>query len=321
MKLVLATKYSSTYWQNRNGRAPFANQTNDTTIANNWEQINAQCPMIGIGYYKNSNTPNGTTGNENFEYIKIIGITRNAPNDYTVNFSFIKSSKTTSNNLRNLLPPGKGYIFSVFNDNSLNQILLQLHEELPVLEITATPQVQNDINANNTQRTPSDINNWKNFIGDYYKELLNSNLSDSDYEDRVYELLIAIGFNVNQKGHIIKGPYPDGIILFENNYMIIYDCKNSDNYFMDLQESRKMNDYIQAESIVNPNKDINGIFIARNYSSNLNRNNYYFYTIDSLLYLLYKRLKKGKEFNVINILRSIRRNQDLNINIIDTDFN
>lgn len=320
MKLVLATKYSPNYWQRRNALAPFANQLNDAVIENSYQQINAQCPMLGIGYYKNSNRPNGTTGFENFDYIKITGIKQNALHDYTVHYDFIQSSNTQSINLEHLLPPGLGYIFSIFqNDNQIIHILNQLGETFPVLPVQNIPTVQNVLQVNVVTPNIQQNNNWKDYIGRYFLELLTNNLGNNDFEDRVHELIVALGYDVKQKGHNVVGAYPDGIINLENN-ILIYDCKNSNNFYNDIQENRKMNDYINQERLVNPNFSIYGIFIAKSFTNNINRNNYFFYNTESLLYLLYTRLKSGRKFNEKNILRSINRNQDLSVDIINNDF-
>jgi hypothetical protein len=57
------------------------------------------------------------------------------------------------------------------------------------------------------------------------KDLRSGNLGNEEFEDRVANLLTALGFNVRQKGYKSRGEYPDGIAFLDDQYSVVYDCQ------------------------------------------------------------------------------------------------
>ena len=310
MKIILATRWQPGYWQ-QGGTAPFSGALAGT-IPQVMDIINDNCPIVGIGYYKRSPNPVGATGNENFEYIKINGITQNGPADFSISYEFIRTSNTQSNILSQHIPGLYFLFYDNNNENILINILHLLHEDIPVI---IEPPI---INVPPVIIIPP-VTYWHNYIGNYFLELRNNGLGDGDFEDRVYKLLVALGFDVKQEGHTTPGAYPDGTITIQN-YKLIYDCKNRDNYFPVQADVNQMTNYINNNNMQFPNFQNRGIFIARNFGNIQNRHNYFYYKVDDLLYLYFKKIILGNNFNINSLLLVVNQNVDINPQNIDLNF-
>jgi hypothetical protein len=85
---------------------------------------------------------------------------------------------------------------------------------------------------------------WRDWIGGYFLDIERSSLSNNEFEDRIVDLLKALGFDVTQKGHTLRGEYPDGIFSFEG-YAVVYDCKNISNFSPSADDIRAIKGYLK----------------------------------------------------------------------------
>lgn len=307
MKIILSTTYQGYYWRKNNNLAPFPTLRNAQQIIQNLQNINHICPLVAIGYYR------GAQNNYNYDYIKIRGAEINAQGHIIVTHDFINSSHTRSIDLQNLLPPGSGSLFSIFNEDAIiENILHSLNEVFPTIG-------GNSVNINPIQRTSVEPP-FISYIGNNFLDLLQNNLSNDEFEDRVYELLVALGFKVEQRGKLVFGSFPDGYAKIDDKNILVYDCKNSNNFILTQQAINSMNNYLQDAHLKFPNCNLIPVFIARGYNINNARSGFFFYKIKPLLYLLYKKLKRGIDFNLNNLLPIIRNRQDVDEITIDNNF-
>ena len=215
--------------------------------------------------------------------------------------------------MQNLLAPGSGSLFSIFNEDAIiENILHSLNEVFPTIG-------GNSVNINPIQRTSVEPP-FISYIGNNFLDLLQNNLSNDEFEDRVYELLVALGFKVEQRGKLVFGSFPDGYAKIDDKNILVYDCKNSNNFILTQQAINSMNNYLQDAHLKFPNCNLIPVFIARGYNINNARSGFFFYKIKPLLYLLYKKLKRGIDFNLNNLLPIIRNRQDVDEITIDNNF-
>jgi hypothetical protein len=147
---------------------------------------------------------------------------------------------------------------------------------------------------------------WLNWIGEHFRDTLQT-ISNDAYEDRIAEIFSAIGFEVKQLGHKKEGEYPDGI-AFSKDYAIVYDCKNRVDYFINANDKRAMTKYVQhMKRRIKEQREIEEThfaFVAHSYGrvenvSHIERETStkgLLLTSESLLYLLFKKLKLGRSF-------------------------
>ena len=149
---------------------------------------------------------------------------------------------------------------------------------------------------------------WMNWIGAHYLTILEYPRAE-DYEDIVADIFTALGFEVDQMGHLKEGEYPDGI-LHTREYSIVYDCKDIYNYYIDAKSKRAMRKYIeQARKRIKEERGITRVYFAY-IAHSFNRGGFknlaeiekttgtkgLLITTKALLYLLYKKLKMGRKF-------------------------
>jgi mRNA-degrading endonuclease YafQ of YafQ-DinJ toxin-antitoxin module len=163
---------------------------------------------------------------------------------------------------------------------------------------------------------------WEEYIGKYFLKLKDVNISDSEFEDIVAKLLNALGFDITQKGHKIKGEFADGIAAFENDYAIVYDCKNTYNYIPTANDKRALEKYFDDEKKVRKEKYLYKAFIAKSFRGReVERDIDIFYLpVDSLLYLLYKKLTMGPKFTLSPFKKILDNNISLTIETIDKEW-
>jgi hypothetical protein len=102
---------------------------------------------------------------------------------------------------------------------------------------------------------------WRDWVGKHFQEILQP-ISNQEYEDRVAEILKALGFEVEQMGHRREGEYPDGII-YSRDFAIVFDCKNRSNYFLDAKDKRAMIRYVQyAKRRIREQKRIEKVYLT-----------------------------------------------------------
>ncbi len=248
--LVLATNWQPDYWES-DKEAPYQKYT--YTDLSEWEGLSKSCPLPGIGrYFKDiSSSP--------FVYLKIMGMRYDTSTKQPYfNFKFLKKSKTESRKLENNLPSIHRNLFSAIESEKLIQILKDIGEEPPeewkkLIEIK------------------EGIIHWKDYIGKYFLETEESTLSNDEFEDRVAQLFIALGFKVDQKGHKIPGEYPDGIASFSNDHAIVYDCKNTRDFIPSAEDVRAIKKYLDDEKKIRNEQNIFCAFIAKSFKEGSKR--------------------------------------------------
>lgn len=305
----------STIWQNnffnQNVDAPY--NITEENYNNYWQPLSLQCPLKGIGFYRNH--PDGRCqATNNFVYLRINGIRYDGQRIH-FDCHFIALSNTQSINFIHSLPYiNRNPLFSQIDENIFNTIRNDLTLLPPQDWNNITPEIHPLQHPIPPQHLPQvEINN---FIGNYFLEIRNVILGNDEFEDRIYNLLTALGFETSQRGHLIQGAFPDGYAFFNNN-VLVYDCKNSDNYFPHAEDRLAMDNYV--EQAINLFPEFNNhfpVFFAKTFSNNLPIN-YKCINIDSLLYLYYKKIGMGINFQLNPLINILLHNQFLTQNMIN----
>jgi mRNA-degrading endonuclease YafQ of YafQ-DinJ toxin-antitoxin module len=299
--ILLATDWDPNYWES-NKEAPYPKRK--YTELPGWEELSKNCPLAGLGIY--SKLKKNDLTKIPFVYLKIIGM-RYESNTHEPHFNFelIKKSKTESKRLIDRLPEENKKLFSAIEAGQLIKILYEIGEEPPkewfeLIELVRTPV------------------SWEEYIGKYFLKLKDVNISNSEFEDIVAKLLNALGFDITQKGHKIEGEFADGIAAFENDYAIVYDCKNIYDYIPTANDKRALEKYFNDERKVRKEKYLYKAFIAKSFGEA--QRDIFYLSVDSLLYLLYKKLTMGSKFTLLPFKKILDNNIMLTIKIINKEW-
>lgn len=300
--LILATGWSNDYWE-FDKEAPYP-KTKYTGLEG-WDDLSKSCPLPAIGRYIKQK------GNDfslyPFVYLVIIGMR------YDVNtrqpyfkFETIAKSKTESRKLEHNLPSVKRKLYSAMKYEDLIEILQNLGEQPPE-------------KWSNLARVAEERIQWKDYIGKYLLQGRDRVLSNDEFEDRVAALLNSLSFKVSQKGHKLPGEYADGIAAFARDYAIVYDCKNTDDFIATSEDERAIRKYLEDERKIRDEDNIYCAFIAKSSKTEVKRGNFYL-PMDSLLYLLYKKLVLGAEFSLSPVKKILDDFLPFNDKIIDKEW-
>ncbi len=296
--LLLFTNFKGDFWNNKR-EVTYKKEYFDADILND---LTKKCPLPALGIFKHEGEINNS-----FTYLKINGI-RFDKEHIIFDFEPIAKAKIKSNNLIDILPSENTRLLSSIIDyEKINDILQRIGE----------PHPKEWINA---KKLNTLITDWNDFIGKYFLDLKNNSLSNEEFEDRIYSLLTALGFDVEQKGHTLKGEYADGVAFLSENkeYMIVYDCKNISNFFPTSGDIRAIKTYVEDEKKVYNIENKFCVFIAKSFKQEQTKNIFYF-TVDSLLYLLYKRLRFGL-FGLNPLKKILDKNLSLDKQMIDNEW-
>ena len=274
--LLLATLFQPDYWES-DKEAPYPRHRYTDLLE--WNDLSNSCPLPGIGRYIKDFSQNS------FVYLKIMGMKYDPDTEQPYfNFKTITKSKTESRRLEEKLPYDKRRLFSVIEPEKLIGILQEIGEEPPE-------------EWKKLIEKEEEIIHWKDHIGKYFLEMEGMALSNDVFEDRVAVLLNALGFEVKQKGHKIPGEYPDGIASFGNDYAIVYDCKNTQDFILNAEDERAIRKYLKDEKMMRSEQHIYCAFIAKSFKRE-GRKDIFYLPITSLLYLLSKKLSLGSKFTL-----------------------
>lgn len=296
--LILATNLQPDYW-NTGKEARYKNQK--YTELPQWNELELNCPIPGIGRYY------GNYSESPFVYLKINGMRYDPTTGIPYfNINPIAKSDSSSTKLYDKLPTSCRKYFSAIDASNLLGILKDINEEPPKEWIELLDSQIKSFN-------------WKDYIGRHFLEILENKLSNDDFEDRIAELLTALGFSVNQKGHKVKGEYPDGTASI-HNYVIVYDCKNvSQDYYSTAGDIRAIKKYSEDEKKILSAEKIYPAFIARSFAVTSEKQVYQI-SVDFLLYLLYKKLSMGFKFSLSPIKKILDNFTPLKIETIDNEW-
>ncbi|MGB9853143.1 MAG: hypothetical protein ACPLPX_09825 [Candidatus Kapaibacteriota bacterium] len=300
--LLLATAWEPDYWES-DKEAPYP-KTNYADLPE-WDDLSKNCPLPGIGRYIIQK--NKDYSSNQFVYLKITGM-RYDPSTKQPYFDFktLMKSKTESYKLKDHLPKfNQNKLFFAIESEKLIEILKNIGEDPPeewlkLIEIK------------------EEIIHWKDYIGKYFLEMEVKTLSNDEFEDRVFVLLNAIGFNVTQKGHTLPGEYPDGIASFDD-YAVVYDCKNTSSFSPSSADIRATTKYLEDEKKIRREKNMFSAFIAKSFGQQSSGDIFYF-TINSLTYLLFKKLLLGSEFTLDPIKKILTNKTPLTTDLIDKEW-
>ncbi|RSN74562.1 hypothetical protein D6D85_07870 [Candidatus Methanodesulfokora washburnensis] len=287
--LVLCTFWKSDYWES-DKVAPYPKMSTKPV-----QHLKDMLPLAGIGVYTKGKGKDYTHQSPCFLIIK--GITENEKGEPQFDFHYVsKMQGIKSSELLNKM--GKQGLFFTVPGERVLSVLKESGIEPPIewqklLEIGS-------ISA------PS----WQDWIGKRFLDILQQ-ISNDDYEDRIAEILKALGFEVEQLGHRKEGEYPDGI-AYAKDFAIIYDCKNSFNYSLKANDRRAIIKYIQdAKKKIKEQRGIEKSYfaiIAHSYSevkniSDIEKETFsigFLLTSEAMLYLLFKKISLGRSFLLAN---------------------
>lgn len=284
--LVLCTWWEPNYWE-KDKVAPYPQRSIETV-----QHLRDRTPLPGIGVYTKGRGKDYTCRPPCFLIIK--NISENEKREPQFDSHYIKQMPgLTSAQFLNEIPK-KDLFFSVPEE-----------KVLPVLEkfnIKPPPEWQKLSEAK--AQPPS---SWLDWVGKHFQDILQT-ISNNEYEDRIAEILNALGFEVEQLGHRKEGEYPDGI-AYSKDFAIIYDCKNRSDYFPNANDKRAMTKYVNYEKrriqeLKENIKRVHFAFIAHSYDnvesiSDIEKETSskgFLLTSEALLYLLYKKTFLGRLF-------------------------
>lgn len=301
--LLLATAWQSDYW-GYDKEAPYP-KTKYKEMAE-WDELSKNCPLPGLGIYIKQREKDFSRNK--FVYLKITGMRYDSSSGQPYfDFKTIANSNTESKKLTESLPPDNNRkLFSVIQPEKLIGILQNIGERPPeewkkLIEIEER------------------ITNWRDYIGKYFLEIEERVLSNDEFEDRVAVLFNALGFGVKQKGHRISGEYPDGIVSFDNDYAIVYDCKNTPYFVLSAGDERAIRKYLEDEKKIRSERNIYCVFIAKGFIGE-GRKDIFYLPINSLLYLLYKKLSLGSKFTLSPLKKLLDNFTPLKKETIDKEW-
>lgn len=288
--IMLKTNWANNYWSQEQLGAPYRTQYINLPL----ENLRRLLPLPAIGIYIDGDS--GDFSREPFQFMKIMGINEEGEN---IKFHTIPLPTETIASVQ--VPRRTNNLFEVIEHPQ--QIIAWLNEQT----ITSPPEWLELVNR---QPQPTNQETWQDWIGEHFKKLNSNNISNDEFEDIVADIFRAIGFEVEQMGHKRPGAFPDGILKTSSQlgFAFVYDCKNSSNYHLPAADSRAMSDYLENEQRRlregEPNLKVYPLFIAKSFSNNFGEAGF---TADNLLYLLYKRLKLGKNFSLLPFEEAWRR--------------
>ena len=294
--LILCTNWRDDFWYS-DKVAPYPKKS-----INSIQHLKDKLPIAGIGVYIKGKEKDKDLSNLPPSFIIIKGIKEYDKGVPEFDFSFIsiiqgiKSSelldKIGENKLFFVVKQEK--VISIFKEYGVNPPL----EWKKLLE-------------ENLTSTPS----WQSFIGEYFLKILGE-ISNDNYEDIIAQIFNALGFHVVQLGHRKNGKFPDGIVIYiaddiKYSFAIVYDCKNSNKYYLPTDDKRAMKEYIQdVEKKLKEQEHIQKVyfaFIAHSYNeidiSEIQKETSstgFLLTSEDMLYLLYKKIVLGRSFLLTN---------------------
>lgn len=278
--LILATALKDDYWESSK-KADYPSRK--YTELSDWKDLAGNCNLPGIGIYRKYKDKD--LSNNPFVYLEIKGMSYDSSSlAPCFEFEFLEKSNIRSDEIEKKLPQENRGWFSAIDPEELINILKVMGED--------PPEKWKELTKENKE--PID---WKDYIGKYFLDIEQNRLSNDEFENRVAKLLTALGFEVDQQGHTLKGKYPDGIAFFNNDCAIVYDCKNTKNFSPTADNERAIAEYCRDAQKKFKNKNIYPVFITKDFTK-ISGKKIFCLKTESLLYLLYKKLFLGVKFSL-----------------------
>jgi hypothetical protein len=288
------------------GKAPFQNPK----ALPDWLKLKSSLPLPGVGVYRKKYE------DRPIKYLQIKDIYYNE-SDKRLYFDFepISTGKSSSVAFSQKVPERALYSRLPFDD--LIGILKELSEDPPPSWIQLALE----------KKAPAE---WRDHVGKHYLRLEEDAISSDDFEDIVFDLFVALGFDVKKNGHARQGKYPDGTAISPDpfKFALIYDCKSSKHYYPNADASRALAEYSENldPEIRSKHPRIKNVYlciVAKSFESTLTippQGVDLLIDSTSLIYLLYNRLTRAKEFkyNIFNV--AAKQKVKLDAKLIDKEM-
>jgi len=285
--LILYTFWAPDYWDKRR-EAPYPKRSYEEL--SNWNDLEKSLPIPGIGVYMKHREKDYRQ--RSFVYLRIKGMRYNELREPYFDFEPIRRGEKTSAALLDRI--GQHKLFELRPLDQVTEILKGLGEEPPSDWLKLAKEgVEED---------------WRSWIGSHFLRA-ESDVSNDAFEDIISDIFRAIDFSVEQMGHKLHGNNPDGILLPPPPYdfAIIYDCKNSWEYYPNEDDKRALEDYLTKQKVEVKARyrhitDVYSCFVAKSFdpaiSSASEVGSDILLDLRSLLYILYKRVRIGSKFTL-----------------------
>jgi len=305
--IVLYTAWKIDYWENPS-EAPYPNRSYKELP--NWNELRDSLPLPGIGVYIKQREKD--YAERPFIYLRIKGMRydhRGQPY-----FDFEPISQGNSRSMDFSLKIGKHPLFEALSFDEAMRILNELAEKPP--------------ESWQKLAQAEKLAEWRDWIGKHYLHVESEDISNDSFEDLVAELFTALGFEVEQMGHKKYGTYPDGKLVTPSPYdfALIYDCKNTKNFYPTEDDKRALKNYIDKfnadiKAEYGHIKTVYSCFVAKSFASSLTSASEVGADIlldtTSLIFLLYKRLRLGIKFRLTPLKDACEYKLKLSIKLIN----
>lgn len=306
--LLLYTNFGPPYWSKEGKPAKYTKRSFNKL--HDWHELKKSMPVPALGIHF------GEFNYLRFSYMMVIGMEHDNQGVPTFDYLCIGGSKGTSAQLLETLSnPDIGTRFEAREATVVLGLLANLGEQPPQEWVAL---------LSGKQPLPT-LEAWREWIGQRFLRLLDPGISNDDFEDVTAEIFRALGFEVNQMGHKRPGSYPDGtLVLPAADFAIVYDCKNTDNYYPTAEHQRALAEYLEKEGKrLQEQKRVRlaySLFVARSFAQAELEGAHIFISADDLLYALYKRLRLGKDFALTAFDDAAKRNRRMDRRFMDREW-
>ncbi len=301
--LVLYTVWAEDYWE-QSKEAPYPNRSYKELPE--WDKLANSCPLPSLGVYIKGRFKGKYVDHTHRElvYLKITGMRFDKETEQPYfHIEPLQKSSTPSRKFLDSFPATS--LFTAVEGSRILKILKDLGEEPPREWMELIEAKRPTIS-------------WRDYVGKYFLDLIDRDLSDNDFEDGCSQLLASLGFEVKQLGHKVVGEYPDGEAILDE-ILIVYDCKNISEYNPSAEDKRKLNEYVRDAKLKYKDKDVYGMFIARSFEA-VQTGDLFYVPVSSLVYLLYKKTILGGKFSLSPFRKILAKKERLNQTLIDSEW-
>lgn len=303
--LLLYTNFGPPYWSREGKPAKYTKRS--FRKLPDWNELQRSLPIPALGIHF------GDFSYLRFSYMMVIGMEQDDREIPTFDYQCVGESGATSDQLlRTLRDPQTGTLFETRESATVLNMLNTLAEQ--------PPQEWLDLLGGTKPQVPAE--SWRDWIGQRFLRLFDTKISNDDFEDIVAETFRALGFEVVQMGHRRPGSYPDGtLVAAPSDFAIVYDCKNSSNYYPIVEHQRAISDYVQKEGKrLQEQKRVRSVYsaiVARSFAQAELVGADIFVSAEDLLYALYKRLRLGKDFTLTAFDEVTKRSRRMDKRFMD----
>jgi len=288
--LVLCTGWEPDYWEKY--RAVLYPKMSIESV----KHLKDRVPIPAIGVYVRGKAGDYSQRPPCFLIVK--SISENEEGAPHFDFHYVSQiSGLTSAQFLNEMPARKGLFFSIPEEEVLS--ILRKFNIRPPREWWEVPEAKIVLPP------------WLDWVGARFQSIILKRVYSDEYEDRIAEIFRALGFEVEQLGHVKEGEYADGI-AYSKDFAIIYDCKNMVDYSLNARDKRALINYVNRDKRrIQERRKIEKIYfaiIAHSFGriegmSDIEKETGckgFLLTSEAMLYLLYKKLYLGPSFLLVD---------------------